>query len=291
MWNLAPILAAAEPVTAMAVLPWVIGSVVILLTLARFGGLRPGTLQRGPWRDIDLSRLDLLVGFALIGLIYLDKLLLLSGLDQRLTPGGWLVIQQFAALGLPAGAAFFIFLAFRTDAGLRKAGLIPRRPVRDLRYSLGGFPVAVILTFTTLAVVNLLATIWGNPPPQVNHVMLTQLQTSRSAKDIANVLILAVVLAPLLEELVFRGLLQTLLLETLGREARWRVVILAGCAFAAVHVGSVESWHALPGLLVLGIVLGWLYERTGSVWPCIAVHAGFNALNIALVLGGFAGEG
>jgi membrane protease YdiL (CAAX protease family) len=42
----------------------------------------------------------------------------------------------------------------------------------------------------------------------------------------------------------------------------------------------------LPGLLVLGVVLGWLYERSGSLLPCVLVHAGFNALNIAMVLAG-----
>jgi membrane protease YdiL (CAAX protease family) len=40
----------------------------------------------------------------------------------------------------------------------------------------------------------------------------------------------------------------------------------------------------LPGLLVLAVVLGWLYERWGSLLPCVLVHALFNSGNCALAL-------
>ena len=92
------------------------------------------------------------------------------------------------------------------------------------------------------------------------------------------------IIAPLLEEMVFRGLLQTLLIDTLGRRARWTAVLTASLIFALIHAAAV-SWHGWPGLFVLGVVLGWLYERTGSLLPCYLAHALFNAANIAAALG------
>ena len=102
-------------------------------------------------------------------------------------------------------------------------------------------------------------------------------------------IVAAVVVAPLLEEVVFRGLMQTALLRTLGEHRRWVVILLASIVFAATHV-SAAIWQSLAALLVLSVALGYVYERTGSLWPSIVAHAGFNALNITLVLSGIVGQ-
>jgi len=49
-----------------------------------------------------------------------------------------------------------------------------------------------------------------------------------------------------------------------------------------MHTG--QAWQVLPSLFVLAVVLGWLYERTGSLLPSVLVHMGFNAINIALAV-------
>ena len=64
---------------------------------------------------------------------------------------------------------------------------------------------------------------------------------------------------------------------------RWLVVLSAAALFALIHLGPQVAWQGLPVLFVLGIFLGWLYERTGSLWPGIVLHAGFNAINFVLV--------
>ena len=141
----------------------------------------------------------------------------------------------------------------------------------------------MVLTFTTLMLVNLLATWIGRPSPVVNHGMLTRMQELTWGRELAVIVVNAIILGPVLEELVFRGLLQTWLLHCGGRRARWAVIVFASAIFASVHLGA-TTWHALPGLFVLGLTLGWLYERTGSLLSPILVHAGFNTLNIAMVL-------
>jgi membrane protease YdiL (CAAX protease family) len=77
-------------------------------------------------------------------------------------------------------------------------------------------------------------------------------------------------LAPMVEELTFRGLGFTLL-ERFGRPA---AIILVGIAFGLAH-GLVE---ALPVLVVFGTALAYLRSRTGSVYPGMILHALYNSL-------------
>ncbi len=81
----------------------------------------------------------------------------------------------------------------------------------------------------------------------------------------------AVVIAPLAEECFFRGILQTFLVRFFRH--RGRAILLSATLFAAVHA-SVP--HTVPALLLLGVLLGYLYERTGSLTGPILVHALFN---------------
>lgn len=95
----------------------------------------------------------------------------------------------------------------------------------------------------------------------------------RAAQYAVNFVVIVLV-APTVEELAFRGLGYSLL-EPLGRI---QAILWVGIAFGLVH-GLLE---ALPILIVFGVGLALLRERTGSVYPGIAVHATFNA--IALIL-------
>lgn len=92
-----------------------------------------------------------------------------------------------------------------------------------------------------------------------------------------------VAVQPLLEELVFRGVLQGLALETLarqGRPLRWGPLTLANAlvslGFVLLHLRAQPLAWALA---VLGpsLLLGWLRERYTSVWPSVLVHAVYNA--------------
>lgn len=80
--------------------------------------------------------------------------------------------------------------------------------------------------------------------------------------------------APLVEELMFRGLGQSLL-RFLGR---WPSIVLVGATFGVTH-GLVE---ALLVLVPFGIVLAYVRDRTGSVYPGMLVHALFNGAALAL---------
>lgn len=81
----------------------------------------------------------------------------------------------------------------------------------------------------------------------------------------------AVAVAPIAEEFFFRGLLQTFLVG-IARN-RWLAIVLAAAVFGAVHLSQP---HTIVALTALGVVLGYVYERTGSLVAPILIHAAFN---------------
>ncbi len=86
------------------------------------------------------------------------------------------------------------------------------------------------------------------------------------------------VVAPVAEELLFRGLLLPGLTPRYGRPA---AIVATAALFGAVHFSPGLLAVAAPAL-VAGLVLGALAARTGSVLPAIAAHAGNNALVLLL---------
>jgi len=89
--------------------------------------------------------------------------------------------------------------------------------------------------------------------------------------------LITVVLAPVIEELFFRGLLLRSIENKFGpRWALWGSSIV----FAAVHLQPLQ----FPALVLIGLVLGWLALRTGRLGPSIWAHVAFNATATASLL-------
>jgi membrane protease YdiL (CAAX protease family) len=91
----------------------------------------------------------------------------------------------------------------------------------------------------------------------------------------------AVVAAPIQEEILFRGFLQTAVLRLTGRP--WWSILIASAIFAAIHP---MEWYAKVSVFVLGLGMGLAFERTKSLGTSIAMHVGFNALNVAIAIWG-----
>ncbi len=87
----------------------------------------------------------------------------------------------------------------------------------------------------------------------------------------------AVLVAPVVEEVCFRGLVYPALRQVVPAS---RAILASSIAFALVHQ-PVTTW--LP-LVILATVLGWLVETTGSVIPAIAAHMAFNAMPVVALL-------
>jgi membrane protease YdiL (CAAX protease family) len=91
-------------------------------------------------------------------------------------------------------------------------------------------------------------------------------------------------LAPLVEELFFRGFLYPALARRLGVAAG---VALTALPFALIHASQLaRAWAPLLLLFIVGLVLTAVRARTRSVGASFLVHVGYNATLFALLYAG-----
>ena len=98
---------------------------------------------------------------------------------------------------------------------------------------------------------------------------------SRMADGSVAAVLAVCVMAPLLEEMLFRGIV---LRGFLQRYPRWQAIFMSALLFGAAHM---NIYQFVVGF-VMGTVLAWLYERTRSLIPCIALHATYNTTTLLL---------
>lgn len=246
--------------------------VLVLLGWAsvRLRNARKLSLRDAPGRQNCLHPLHVLPAFLIL---FLAQDLLAQGLAALGIAGEPLnilttVLAQIVALGLCltlAGLTFNLGL-------LRGLGLSARHWRFDLIRGLVGylavFPVCVGLVWLMQAVLN--------ESLQKPHALLVMLQNVGPLWQ-GLIAFSAIVLAPLLEEVLFRGLLQSMLRRYMPP---WPAVLVASGLFALTH----SEPQNLPALFILSVVLGYNYERTGRLTPPIIIHGVFNGVFILWTL-------
>jgi len=94
------------------------------------------------------------------------------------------------------------------------------------------------------------------------------------------VTVVAVIVAPLLEELLFRGLFQTMIRSFLNvKNSPWLAIAISSALFVLMHVDKLH-W---PALYVLGVGMGYSYEKSGSLFRPVFMHMLFNATSVISV--------
>jgi membrane protease YdiL (CAAX protease family) len=83
------------------------------------------------------------------------------------------------------------------------------------------------------------------------------------------------VLAGVCEELFYRGPLQTAFVRKLPP---WAAIVLVGVLFGAIHM----DLAGLPVRAALGVLLGWIVWRGGSIYPAMLAHGLFDSTSIAM---------
>lgn len=115
-----------------------------------------------------------------------------------------------------------------------------------------------------------------------NQRLVEELKRSDNVATVALFVLGAVVLAPIVEETLYRGLLLRALLRRVSPGA---AVLISSLIFAAVHwLGDPNALRSLPALAALGVVLALRAMRTNSLSAPILIHAGFNLTTTVLVL-------
>lgn len=106
------------------------------------------------------------------------------------------------------------------------------------------------------------------------------LESSRAAA--ITVAIIAVATAPLVEELIYRGMLYSAFQKAIGQ---WASVGVVSAMFAGLHV--VQYWPnagAISSITLLSVVLTLIRARTGRLLPCVVVHLVFNGITSVIII-------
>jgi membrane protease YdiL (CAAX protease family) len=189
-----------------------------------------------------------------------------SGMDNGIAAK--LVLQAMLAATL-VGVAFAMASANGRPVGAAGLGLRRPRP-GALRLAATAYVAYLAFALAYSQIVN---------PHQKDITRDLGYGHSVLASIVAGILIVAA--APVSEEIFFRGFVFG------GFRNRWPVVVAAiasALIFGAFHYTGVSSLTVLPQLAALGLVLAWLYQRTGSILPTIALHVLNNAVAFALIV-------
>jgi membrane protease YdiL (CAAX protease family) len=142
-----------------------------------------------------------------------------------------------------------------------------------------GLAVGVVTAIVAYTLNGIAAFLVGAEDP-VEQQLLQDALTGGAT--LAIVALLAVVVAPLVEEVLFRGVLFRSLMDRTGV---WVAAVLSSALFAIVHVEVVVSQPvALVGLFTVGLVLAIAYRIVGNLWIPIIGHAVFNGISLSLAI-------
>lgn len=203
-----------------------------------------------------------LAGAALAGLLP-------DGLDPRALTA----LGQAVTLLLPA------LLALGPARAL--AALAPPRDVVGPLAVLAAAPIAWLagIAVQLAALLVLQAMAWPGlaAAQEAARAMYGPLLACDGAAEVAGLLVVGAALAPLVEELAFRGVLQPLLVRATGAAAG---IAITALVFAALHF---EPLGLLTRTLI-GASCGILAHRAGRLWPAVVLHGIFNGISLILVV-------
>ena len=280
---------------------WLLGSLTVFLFWLRRRDWGKQSFALAPHRPHTIQVLDIL----LVAMVYCFTMLassaVLVGRDdpswQRLNCS-WLILSG----GYLAIALLIIHIARRrfTDR-LRGLGIVLKGWPRQLGSAVLYSPLIFGLTFLALLLTLQICQYFGYEQIQ-KHDFLDMLQKSPPLSSLILLIISPALIAPVVEEMLFRGLLQNFFIRSLAArrrktnitepyggfpdgsvnpaKCRWLGIIITSCIFALFHA----HWQHWPALIVLSVGFGYCYERHGKLLIPIVIHSLFNILSLTMTL-------
>jgi membrane protease YdiL (CAAX protease family) len=174
-----------------------------------------------------------------------------------------LLYRWSSAIGGLVQYAIILAVVLAIARGIAPATLGLARP--RWRQAVARIAVALVTIWVVGAVLNLFL-----QAGKEQGLVPKEWDPGKAAPFVANFIVVACV-APVVEELTYRGLGFAAVRDTFGNGA---AVVVTAVAFGLAH-GLVV---ALPVLTIFGLILAWLRLTTGSIYPTIALHALFNGV-------------
>ncbi len=270
-------LLAANALPALALL---VG--LALLVRAAWVRVRTKPSPLPPLVGPELGAVDLILlisgGFVLLGEVLTPVLVspvlkqLLDGLqvEPSLAKGLTVVALYLGLIAAPLAILLLMLPKAGPEGGWLQFRWRPLAPTlgRSFQYFLMVLPLVSFAGW-------LQQQIW--PDPGGSNPLLEMVLNNRSSLGLLCFAFTAVVLAPLFEEVIFRGVLLPVVARDLGPS--WGVVISA-TIFAVAHLSLGE----LPALFVLGLALGWLRLNSGRLSASVWLHSLWNSFTFTNLL-------
>ena len=175
------------------------------------------------------------------------------------------------ALSFAYGPAFAgVFLVLMACA-LPPPG-VTWRPVRAMFVMTRYVPFAVVWVAFTTGYLRLVAAFGHQIPPQAQLELMLEM----GGLEWLGMLVTVVVVAPVVEEILFRGYLFTALSKSLPM---WGAQFVTAALFGLVH-----GWDYAVPVGVLALFFGYLRQRYGSLLPSILAHAVHNGVTVGVVM-------
>ena len=190
--------------------------------------------------------------------------------------------QDTLAMYIVRAAVGLIVIAFIIAVGkkmfarrLTGFGLNPNNIPKDFASAIINLTAVLPVVIAIMYIVGYFGELfYGESFQMQTNEGLTDLVTHPHLSTKLAVSIFAILIVPVFEEFLFRGLLQTTLRNhNLGP---WLAIFLTSSIFAILHPGT----H-FPAIFVLSVCFGYAYEKSGSLFRPIFIHMIFNATSIA----------
>ena len=242
--------------------------IVLFLVLFLYGWLalrasKKSQLKAQPFTVVDA------VAASILGLWLISIVISSFGQDQLITLP---IILANCILYCCIIIGILGFLALRHISPISTFGLAPSHPGRIVSTTFLWF----ISCYPLIAISQSIVQIFSKTSDDSQAIVRYFLDHPGWHERVA-IIAMAIIVAPIAEELIFRGYLYGVIRRFAGRIP---AILVTSLLFAAIHL----HLPSFLGLTVLAVILCLLYERTGSLWSNILMHATFNAFSIIMLL-------
>lgn len=254
-----------------------IGMVIDVLLIVFFWDKRPNIFKKkldtAPWSIVDVFKicLGLFFIFAVFNCTSYIILSLNQGIKHELRP----ILNIVNGIGIYSLGIWYIihFLKEKYKSNLNSLGI--KRPnwlkgsLNGILFYVGYIPLMLLSAYMGV----LICALFGIKPEP--HPLVEILKKEKSVLFIYYLVIVATFIAPIFEEILFRGLFYQVLKKRVGI---FRAAVMSSLFFAFLHFNAAQF---LP-ILGIGLLMCLIFEYTGSLVPVIFVHIFNNGMFLGL---------
>ena len=221
-------------------------------------------LTRSPLWPITLA---LLSGIAIIWISYLVAVDVGNGAAEVMGVPVAIITATVLSGTFAVTALSFSAILYRQP--VNTLGFVKIYGLKPYAFAVGIWLMALTILMFWIAALNWLKLDFLLPPDTAQQVM------DKAGGNLIATLILVGIVGPIAEEIFFRGFVLTGLMKRFGVT---RSLLLSSLLFGIFHFDP----GAIVPTFILGLALGWVYLKTGALWPAIFAHGLHNSLAIML---------